>query len=157
MVKHFFGNMDPMVYGLNTKINPYGKVISSCFESCKTTLHSFFYKQFFYMLHRVEVWFRMITVICIKRSLKKNKHRKWKTCWVHYCYKTHTSLTKGIVYPFSIDTPYMDYLLPFLQENLDTPVLWFFKILNLPVPFAPPFPLSKMFDRVLNTSLVWKS
>lgn len=36
------------IQGINTKINWWGKVISSCLENCKTTLHVFFYDQHLY-------------------------------------------------------------------------------------------------------------
>ena len=36
-----------MIYGVDTKMNSRGKVISSCFENYKTTMHSFFYTQTF--------------------------------------------------------------------------------------------------------------
>ena len=37
-----FGNIGPMKYRINAKINSSGKVISSCSEDYKTTVHNFF-------------------------------------------------------------------------------------------------------------------
>ena len=73
-----FDNVAPMKYRINTKINSHGKVISSCLEGYKTTLHVvvFFFK--FCKQHQVEIWSKIITIWCIKRSQKKNKHCKWK-------------------------------------------------------------------------------
>lgn len=63
-IPYFF---TPVTYGVNTKINSWRKVISSCFENYWTTLNSFLYKQHFYMPHWAEIWFEMVTVSCIKR------------------------------------------------------------------------------------------
>ena len=73
--QHYFRNIVPIIYGINTKRNSWKKVISPpCLEDYKTTLHSFFHKQHFYMPHQAEIWFKIITVSCIKRVLKKKKH-----------------------------------------------------------------------------------
>ena len=37
-----------MINGINTKVNSWGNIVSSCLEDCKTMLHSLFYKQLFY-------------------------------------------------------------------------------------------------------------
>lgn len=37
----FFGNIAPVIYGVNTKIISRGKVIPSCLEDCTTMLHFF--------------------------------------------------------------------------------------------------------------------
>ena len=51
----------------------------------------------------------------------------------HYYYKTYT-LRKSGAYPTSKDNPFwVDYLPHILQTNLDTPLLRFFKNLNLPI------------------------
>ena len=42
----------------------------------------FFYKQHFYQKHQAEILSEIITISSIKRSQKKYKHFKWKTCWV---------------------------------------------------------------------------
>ena len=64
-------NIVPMIYKINTKINSRGRLISSCFEDYKTTLHPFFCKQHFYMLHQTEIWFETITVSCFKGFQRK--------------------------------------------------------------------------------------
>ena len=46
---------------------------------------------FFYKQHQVEICSKIITISSIKRSQKKNKHSKWKTCLVK-----NTATTKSI-------------------------------------------------------------
>ena len=58
--QHYFDNVVQMIYGVNTKINSWKKVISSCLENYKTMSHSFLYKQHFYMPHQAKIWFELI-------------------------------------------------------------------------------------------------
>lgn len=37
----------------------------------------------------------------------------------HHCYKMYASLLKSSPYPPFLDTPFMDYPFPILQENLE--------------------------------------
>ena len=84
-----FLKISPLLdYRINTKLNLWQKVISSCLEDHKTTLN-FFYKENFYMQHQTEIWLEIITISGIKRSSKKKKNNnnnnnncKWKTYWV---------------------------------------------------------------------------
>ena len=39
-----------------------------------------FHKQHFYVQQQAEIWFEIIAISDFKRSLKKKKHFKWKTC-----------------------------------------------------------------------------
>ena len=50
----FFGNIAPVKYHINRKINSCGKVISPFLEDQKITLHAFFNKQHFYKQHQVK-------------------------------------------------------------------------------------------------------
>ena len=44
-----------------------------------------FCKHHCYKQHQAEIWSKIITILSIKGVQKKNKHSKWKTCWVeHY-------------------------------------------------------------------------
>ena len=49
-----------------------------------------------------------------------------------YSYKINTLPTKSSAYPPFYRYSYMDYR-QFLQENLETPLLWFSKISTLPI------------------------
>ena len=75
------------------------------------------WKKNFFMFRRLMTMLRAIfisntfisdTISSIKRSLKKSKHCKWKTCRVKsiIATKIHTILLKSSAYPFpSINTP----------------------------------------------------
>ena len=80
--QQFFDNVTPMKYRINIKINSCGKVISSSVEDKKTALHDFFISNTVISNIRLMTWSKIITIISIKRSQKKDKHYKWKTCWV---------------------------------------------------------------------------
>ena len=43
--QHLFDSIVQMINGINTKINPWGKVILSCLKDCKLVSHFFLYKQ----------------------------------------------------------------------------------------------------------------
>lgn len=60
----FFDNINLLKNEINTKINSWGNVSSSCLV-----------KQ-----HQMQVWFKIITISGIKTSLRENKHCKWETC-----------------------------------------------------------------------------
>ena len=61
-----------MKYGINTKINSCGRVISSCLEDYKTIL--FFYNYHFYKQHQAEILSKTIRISYIKRNQKKTKN-----------------------------------------------------------------------------------
>ena len=52
--QHFLENIAPMKYGINTKINLLGKVVSSCLEDYETILYVL-YNQHFYIHQQVEI------------------------------------------------------------------------------------------------------
>ena len=94
-----------MKYGINTKINSCGRVISSCLEDYKTIL--FFYNYHFYKQHQAEILSKTIRISYIKRNQKKQKHCKWNICWIkNIRYKNHTLLIKTRAYT-PIDKPHI--------------------------------------------------
>ena len=103
----FFANISPVLHGLNTKINSWGTVISSCLQEYKTklrTLHSFISNT----LYDTSGWDFLPNnnSACIKMIWKKNKYCKWKTCWVKSIIATKSMHPhqKAVFLP-SIDTP----------------------------------------------------
>ena len=78
LTRPLFGNIIPLKYQINTKINSWGKVISSFLRRLKRLFH----RKQFYKQHQTDIWFKTITVSSLKRSQKKNKLCNWKTCWV---------------------------------------------------------------------------
>ena len=57
--QHFFDNITPMKYGINTKINAWGKVVSSCLESYKKILLDFlFITNTFIWINRLKLDFK---------------------------------------------------------------------------------------------------
>ena len=64
-----------MKYGINTK-----KLLRESYflEGYKAKKKELFYKQ-----HQTKIWLEIITISGIKGAQMKNKHYKWKTCWVN--------------------------------------------------------------------------
>ena len=52
------------------------------FRKLQNNVTCFSYKQHFHKWQKAEIWSKIITVLSIKGSQKKNQHCKWKTSWV---------------------------------------------------------------------------
>ena len=52
------------------------------FRRLKSNVTCFFKKQHFYKQHLAEIQSERVVFSSIKSSQKKNKHFKWKTCWI---------------------------------------------------------------------------
>ena len=63
------------------------------FRRLKKNVICFFNRQHFSKQHHAVIWSKIITILCIKMRRKKNKHSKWKSCWVK-----SISATKSIRY-----------------------------------------------------------
>ena len=100
-----------MKYRINPKINSSGKVISSCLKTTKQR-YMIFYMQHFYKWHQHEIWSKVIEILSIKSSQKKNKYSQSKTC-----------LVKNI-----IAAKLINYLL--MKSSVSPHLLWFFKTPN---------------------------
>ena len=94
-------------------------------------------KYLIYKQHQAEIRSKIKTILSIERSWNKNKHFKWKTWWlkgitstksIHYFRGVGASIDNPLPSPL----PYMGCL-PFLQENLDPGLLWFFQKSQPPI------------------------
>ena len=68
------------------------------FRRLQNNIKCFSISNTFIYIKKAEIWFEIITISGIKRSIKKNKYCKWKTCWVKNIIATksiHHSINKN--------------------------------------------------------------
>ena len=87
----FYDNIALLIYGLNTKINSSGKVVSSCLEDYKTMTYSLYISNTFICHTRLRCNFKCISYKDLKEKNLLSKE--------HYYYKIGISLMKNIEIP----------------------------------------------------------
>ena len=123
-------NVDLMIYGVNTKINSWGKVIRLCLEDHKTMSHAFFITNTF--ICNTRLWFdskqkqsHVLKGVKRKINIAYEILAEYRVLLLQNPYISNES-----VYITSIDNASISITRPFFQENLEPTLPWFFETLN---------------------------
>ena len=113
-----FGNilqtiMPPMKCLINTKLNSWEKVVSSCLEDWKTIWY--FLQATLLYNRQLEIWFEIITIVI--KIIRNNQDLLSKK---YYCCNIHTSLRESSSPPSIGNSPNMSYT-PHLYKKILIP------------------------------------